>query len=121
MKLAINKKYNKEFAYKYLPELIYKLIYNSGCNYTQINNRFNINSLYVFRIVLKTLIRSETTDEYILSINKNLKLYNMHLDNLIKLISYGNRETKGVPILLNVFSYIENNLEQIYARWLNGN
>ena len=121
MKLAINKKYKKEFAYKYIPELIYKLIYNSGSNYTQINNEFGINSLYAFRVILKTLIRSETTDEYILSINKNLKLYDTNLDNLTKLITYGNREVKGVPILLNVFNYIENNLDQIYERWLNGN
>ena len=120
MQLIIDKKYNKNFVYKYLPELAIKLL-NQTCNYTrikQINSELQIDTLGIIKLALLTMLRSESTIAYTLIIDKRIMVKDIPLDTMINYITYGNRTFKGYPILLNIFNSIVDNLDELYKGWL---
>lgn len=120
MKLVINKKYSRDFVYNYLPKYINDLVvanYNPTRAYG-INQELKINLLNVFIQAVRTLRMHETGASYMLLVNKNVRVKNKSLEEVINYITYGSRTFKGYPLLLNVFNTVSNNLYIIYQRWL---
>lgn len=66
-----------------------------------------------------------TNSEISVIIDPNIKLYrtNYTINNLCKLINYGNSEVKGTYIITDLFKYISDNILNIYQYYIlqNGN
>ena len=121
MKLYIDEKYPENFACEVVPKIMFNLFINS-CNkqrLTQLSKALDINCSDVIKLAINTLIKSKTNGCYTLSISK-LKLDDRTLDDLVHIITYGDRTIQGYPILLDIFEYITENIDRLYERWLNG-
>ncbi len=118
MQLTIHNKdlYSKEFVFGYLRRYIYELFikHNDPIRFKVIDKEFGIDCLEAVKYALANLQVSETTNSYLISINKNLRYKNANLDSLINLITYGNRSCKGYTLVYDIFNYIANNLDIIY-------
>ena len=123
MEIVFNKSYGERFA-KYLIMYVYcladSIIDLKRCD--NIDNEFNINSKQIILTAIKNLSIDSTNRQLIIRINKNLKFNHMNIGKLINQITYGNRSVKGYHIIEDLFKYIQNDIENIYERWLaNGN
>lgn len=66
---------------------------------------------------LNNLVAYDFGDYFILKIDTKIKLdakSDLNIDSAIKLITYGNLEFKGYPIILDVFNEICNKLNKYY-------
>ena len=123
MKIIIYNKdiYSKEFITWLSKELL--KIFNDSFNRKRlaiIDKEFNIDSLNIIKFALNNLCINEQSNSYSISINKNLKFNHQTLDNLINLITYGNRSCRGYTIILDIFNYIAKNIDILYKEWLDG-
>jgi hypothetical protein len=121
MKLILDKKlYKHDFIYSYLKSFIFDL-FKQLCDKRKlklIDDEFNIHSYTALLVAFRLLKITNTSDSYVLSINKNLIIENHRLNTLIDMITYGNRSVKGYPIVLKVFDIIKKNISYIYEDWL---
>jgi hypothetical protein len=121
MKLILDKKlYKHDFIYSYLKSFIFDL-FKQLCDKRKlklIDDEFNIHSYTALLVAFRLLKITNTSDSYVLSINKNLIIENHRLNTLIDMITYGNRSVKGYPIILKVFDIIKKNISYIYEDWL---
>ena len=111
------------FVYDYLPKYIYLNLINSldTIKLKPFDEYFEFNIRYVILYAVRNLkITKESKRVYTISIDKNLKYKGYNVSSIIKLITYGNRELKGYPIVLNIFRFIINNIEGIYAHYALG-
>ena len=60
------------------------------------------------------------SDKYIIQIDENQILYgtDYHLEDICKLVNYGNLEISGTHIFSNIFTYIQQNLQVYYQIYL---
>lgn len=124
MKLIIPNKqrYKKEFIYNTICSYILSLFKESSdrVRLNSFNDFFGFKADSIILYALNNLSISETSDSYIIKIDKNLRFKNLNVDKCVNLITYGTREIKGCPIVLNIFNAIVNNLDTIYERWNSG-
>lgn len=124
MKIIINNTYNiDKFVYNYLPVYIYELFINTVEieRFNTFNKELKLNSFNIISNLLKSLSISKINDtSYDISINKNIKINGQSAETYLNFITYGSRSIKGYPIILNIFKYVANNIEDIYERWLSG-
>lgn len=123
MKIIIYNKndFDKLFIYEYIPRLI-KNYFSDLFDQKRldvINNTFGINSFDIIMFALDNLKIYSQPDAYIIEIDKNLRYKNINVDSIINLITYGNRECKGYPLIYNIFKIIAENVERIYEKWGN--
>ena len=109
-----------DFVYKYLPWYIYSSI-KSNINIIKLkpfDDYFNLNTRNIILFGIRNLkIVKESTKVYTISIDKNLKYKDLNVNSVIKLITYGNRELKGYPVILDTFKFIVNNIVGIHAHY----
>lgn len=113
MNLVLDKKYSKKFVYKQIPKIIlnaYKTV--NRVKLYQVCSKLNI-SIMTIDLAIRSLKISETANSYIVAINDK---YNYDVNT----VTYGDRSTQGYPIILNIFNFIKNNINNFYERWLNG-
>ena len=123
MQLIITKdKYSRRFVYDFLPGFTLTLLNKSSdrARLNLMNDELGFNALNIITYALKNIRVSETNDSYVLKIDKNLRFEDLNVDKCVNLITYGTREMKGCPIVLNIFNAITNNLDMIYERWNSG-
>lgn len=90
-------------------------------NLAQYNKEFDIDVRDVLIKSVDTLIVTKvSSNTYIIQTNKNIKYKDNFLDNYLRLITYGSRTSRGYPILLNIFKFIEKNVYFLYRRWQDG-
>lgn len=115
---------DESFVYEYLPDYIYRLFITSvsPIRLREFNEFFEINSLEILDQALKKLLITKNGKyEYTIKIDKKLKYNNVSLESWITIITYGNREIKGYPILLDIFNFTSDNITEIYEEWVDGN
>lgn len=108
------------FVYDYLPEYIYLQIINSinSIKLKPFDEYFKLNTRNVILYAIRNLkITKESKRVYNISIDRNLKYKEYNVSSVIKLITYGSRELKGYPIILNTFKFITNNIQGIYVHY----
>ena len=118
-----SKDLDKEFIYVYLPDYIYKafLLTVDETRLKEFDEFFDIDSLEILTKALKNLLITKNgMYEYIFKVNKVLKYDNVSISSWINVITYGNREVKGYPILIDLFKSISENIKTIYKEWENG-
>ena len=118
--IKTNKEVSKTFFTEYLP-LYLKEIYLRRVNlqkFKKINDEFKINSHKIILFALDHLSISHINEnEYIISVNKNIKLNGQSLMIYLNNITYGNLNVKGYPILYDIFSEANKHIEDIYWGW----
>jgi len=120
---VINKtNYNLDYFVKvYLVGYIYNTVQNN-LNQTRLklfDNYLNINSREVILLALRNLdITKQAVNSYKISISKIKTYKDKSLHEWINLITYGNREIKGYPIVLNIFKEVQENITGLYKRYL---
>lgn len=120
---VINKtNYNLDYFVKvYLVGYIYNTIQNN-LNQTRLklfDNYLNINSREVILLALRNLdITKQAQNSYKISISKIKTYKDKPLHGWINLITYGDREIKGYPIVLNTFKEVQENITGLYKRYL---
>lgn len=118
-----SKDLDKEFIYVYLPDYIYKafLLTVDETRLKEFDEFFDIDSLKILIRALKNLLITKNgVYEYIFKVNKILKYNNVSISSWINVITYGNREVKGYPILIDLFKSLSENIKTIYKEWENG-
>jgi len=82
------------------------------------DDMFDIDSYGALKFALRNLlITKEKTDTYIIKFDKSLKYDEYFIMDYVNLITYGTREIKGYPILLDIFKYVSNNISTLYTMW----
>lgn len=124
MKIVINNKnnYDKYFIYDYLPKYILNSVSElyDASRASQMNRELHLNILSIFIYAINNLTIQETGEAWALSINKNTRYKNYNLSSLIDYITYGTRTCKGYRLLYNIFKSINENIDLIYKRWIDG-
>lgn len=107
------------FVYNYLtnyiPELFKKSVDKQRLEL--LNKEFKIDSFSILTKALNNLLVTKNGNQYIIKINRNIKVGKHYINYYINLINYGNREIKGYPIILDIFKFISNNIKNIYREW----
>lgn len=86
-----------------------------------IDKEFDIDSKKIILYALNNLSVDQTTDNvYNIHVNKNLKIDNVSIMSYINEITYGNRTTKGYPILIDIFKYTTDHIYYLFGRWKDG-
>lgn len=120
---VINKtNYNLDYFVKvYLVGYIYNTVQNN-LNQTRLklfDNYLNINSREVILLALRNLdITKQAVNSYKISISKIKTYKDKSLHEWINLITYGDREIKGYPVVLNIFKEVQENITGLYKRYL---
>lgn len=122
MRLIINKAYNEYFVKKFLIKYIHDRILNvyDPSKALKLNTEFKINSQKILEAVANNLVVNETPTYYKICVNKNIKLNNVSIIQLLNLITYGNRSCKGYTLVLDIFNFVKENLDVLYKEWLDG-
>lgn len=109
LKVKIKGNYSKLYKLKQLNKLISYLESNFKLNLNEILN-FLLNNLHIYTVGRKTQI----------TINNELKIKDINLDMLIRLIDYGNIEVKGIFLIKKCFEEIQSELRTLYKIYLKG-
>ena len=115
---------DETFIYKYLPIYFYKefLSMVDETRLKEFDEFFDIDSFEILKKALKNLLITKNgMYEYIIKVNKILKYDDVSINSWINVITYGNREIKGYPILIDLFNDISENIQDIYKEWEDGN
>lgn len=117
-----NTNYNLDYFVKvYLTSYIYSKVQNN-LNQTRLklfDNYLNINSREVILLALRNLdITKQAVNSYKISVSKIKTYKDKSLHEWINLITYGDREIKGYPVVLNTFKEVQENIMGIYKRYL---
>ena len=122
MRLIINKAYNEYFVKKFLIKYIHDRILNvyDPSKAFKLNTEFKINSQKILEAVANNLVVNESPTYYKICVNKNIKLNNVSIIQLLNLITYGNRSCKGYTLVLDIFNFVKENLDVLYKEWLDG-
>ena len=108
------------FVYGYLKTYIYDLFVKSvsRLRLKAFDEEFEIDSYEILRKAMANLLITKNgNNQYIIKINNLLKVDDNYINYYINLITYGNREIKGYPIILDIFKFIYNNVNKIYREW----
>ena len=109
-----------KFVKVYLINYIYtKIIISLDLKRLKVfDDYLNINSRFIILLALRNLIITKQSEKtYNISFNKNIKYKGQLVYPLIKFITYGNRELKGYPIILDWFKLVERNISSIYKEY----
>lgn len=117
-----NTNYNLDYFVKvYLVGYIYNTVQNN-LNQTRLklfDNYLNINSREVILLALRNLdITKQAVNSYKISVSKIKTYKDKSLHEWINLITYGDREIKGYPVVLNTFKEVQENIMGIYKRYI---
>lgn len=118
-----NKEDINQFIYAHLKTYIYAL-FNRLVNKKKLqlfDTEFGINSLEILRTSLRNLLITKNGETYTINTTNTIKINGNYINYYIDLITYGNREIQGYPILLKVFRFVEKNINVIYREWKHGN
>lgn len=109
------------FVYNYLPQYMLNML-DSSVNHRllkQFDELFNINSYYILRLALKQLLITKVNKDTItIKLDKRIRYNTGYMINYVNLITYGNTQIKGYPILLKIFKFVSENIEDIFNMWL---
>ena len=121
MKLTIDKVYSKDFI-DYIVDYIGEKVIDTFNNIEvqKIDQEFNINTYQVFKLAVRNLIIKESSTNYTITINKNIRYNGNNLNSLVNMITYGNRTCKGYPLIEKIFNLVHNNIDILYKEWLIG-
>lgn len=114
---------DESFIFEYLPDYIYSIFISSvnTLRLREFNEFFDIDSLEILDTALKNLLITKNGNYiYTITINKNLKYEDISLEFWVSVITYGNREIKGYPIILEIFNLISDDITEIYKEWVDG-
>jgi len=123
MQLTVTNNFNypiDNFIYNYLTKFIYDMFIDSvdKNRLEPFDEMFDIDSYSILSTALRNLLVTKNgTNEYNIKINNTIKVNGNYINYYINLITYGNREIKGYPILLAVFEVIKENIDEIYREW----
>lgn len=110
------------FIYGYLKGYIYNLFLISvnRLRLKPFDELFEIDSFDILKqAMLNLVISKQGHNTYNIKPNNLIKVEDNYIDYYINLITYGNREIKGYPIILDLFKFIYNNINKIYGEWEN--
>lgn len=105
------------FIYGYLKDYIYDLFIKSVSlsRLKAFDDEFEIDSYEILRKAMASLLITKNgNNQYIIQTNNLIKVGDNYINYYINLITYGNREIKGYPIILDIFKFISNNITKIY-------
>ena len=108
------------FIYGYLKDYIYDLFIKSVSlsRLKAFDDEFEIDSYEILRKAMASLLITKNgNNQYIIQTNNLIKVGDNYINYYINLITYGNREIKGYPIILDIFKFISNNITKIYREW----
>lgn len=123
MKLTItNNKENSidNFIYGYLKDYIYDLFVESVNIVSRLrlkafDEEFEIDSYEILRKAMASLLITKNgNNQYIIQTNDLIKVGDNYINYYVNLITYGNREIKGYPLILDIFKFIRDNINKIY-------
>lgn len=106
------------FIYGYLKGYIYNLFLISvnRLRLKPFDELFEIDSFDILKqAMLNLVISKQGHNTYNIKPNNLIKVEDNYIDYYINLITYGNREIKGYPIILDLFKFIYNNINKIYG------
>lgn len=106
-----------KFIYTYIPKYIYDVFQQSvDLKILKVfDKEFNIDSRLILLTALRNLLITKNgNDEFNIKINKTIRVGDKNIDYYITLITYGNREIKGYPIVKNIFQSVADNINTIY-------
>ena len=112
-----------KFIYTYIPKYIYDVFQQSvDLKVLKVfDEEFNIDSRLILLTALRNLLITKNgVDEFNIKINKTIRVGDKNIDYYITLITYGNREIKGYPIVKNIFQSVADNINTIYKEWEHG-
>lgn len=112
-----------KFIYTYIPKYIYDVFQQSvDLKILKVfDEEFNIDSRLILLTALRNLLITKNgNDEFNIKINKTIIVGNKNIDYYITLITYGNREIKGYPIIKNIFQHVADDINIIYKEWEHG-
>lgn len=123
MQLIIKKnKCNKSFVKGYLKLFLVASLRTEYDNerIATLDTYYDIDCKKVLEYSILSMKLYETASSYVLRTDSTKVYENKKLSELVYNITYGAREMKGYPILLNVFNKTANNIDKIYYRWSHG-
>ena len=119
MQLIIKKnKCNKSFVKGYLKLFLVASLRAEYDNerIATLDTYYDIDCKKVLEYSILSMKLYETASSYVLRTDYTKVYENKKLSELVYNITYGTREMKGYPILLNVFNKTANNIDKIYYR-----
>ena len=114
MNLVLDKKYDEKFIYIQVPKIILTL-YKRSCNKVKLSQvcwDLGIDTT-IIDLAVRDFKITQTAESYIIGISKEYEYY-------INMITYGTRSVQGYPVLLDIFNFTKENIDQFYERWLDG-
>lgn len=124
MKIVIKNKneYKESFIKTYLKQYMSDMLemYYDHSKASGLSRELKLNVYKILDYAINTLNITESGNNWIIEINKNLRYNIYNLNYLINYITYGNRSIKGYKILYIIFANISKNIDSIYKEWLDG-
>lgn len=116
-----------DFIYKYLPRLIYDmiLVVVNKNKFDELDAYFksigiDYSTMEILKLAINNLEVKEVNGTYQIEISNILKIKQYTLNQLVKLIDYGNMEVKGVGIIKEIEDYINSRKGIIIEDYMNG-
>lgn len=108
-----------DFLVSYIRIESLKAIKNHKYQLNQMSEEYKIDVVTALAWVLKNgLITHKTDSTCEIAFSNTLKYDSYTCDQLINLVTYGTRTTKGWVYILNIFKLISNDINVLYNRWL---
>lgn len=114
--------YDREFVYSYLPTYMYNILRRSldKNHLERLSKSFNFDIEDALLTGFKNLKVTEDVNSYTISLDKNLKKDNLFIAQLVKMITFGNLNTKGYPIANKIFDLVRDYLPSLFKEWKRG-
>ena len=114
-----------KFIYEFLPDFMYSImlegvdkhLFDRMDEYLK-SIGIDYSTLGLIEYALDNLEVREVGGTYQVGISNILKVGQYTLDQLIRLVDYGNTEVKGIGVVKNAFDYIEKHKEVVISDYL---
>lgn len=124
-KVIISSSYGEYFIKNKLPLVFAKLLNerlhkkNIQNIFTYITDNYKISKETLISNILKSIkVSKYDKTKYILYFDNNIYIDDVNLENLVSLITYGNREIRGSNVILDAMTYLKKNLSSIYKLYI---
>lgn len=129
MKLISNIK-NEYFNGVILPTLVYKVMCSEYNHFIENKRIVGMNDYLLdeYKITVKDILDeikgnilvSKSGDKYNVFVDNNIKMGELFVDNLMRLVDNGNMEIKGLHLFDTAFKYVEKRIDIFYNYYMKG-
>lgn len=76
-----------------------------------------LNTLQIIRLYFDNQIFKQDRDNYIITVDPNIKISNIPLEQIAQTISQGTLDIRGYDIFSDIYNEIASNIDVIYSTW----